>query len=262
MFNDHAPLSIRTAANLKISSMNLRRPPPLSRFGMLCLLWAVASVALPVFGFFDSSFYAVLTSIGIALSIPLIVPLMASGMSQQSVMLVVEAFQWLAIVIWAIVPAVAIALVFRRLSRGEYGMAATFALVPIFGIAFYFFGADTNDKLRFRLHKHEYDTILVEASATHCADNDKLFSVAVQGIACDPVTIIFPWSQAGGLSTGWSGVVYDAADEIIKAPKERSAVWSHRDIGNTLSCSRADLAFGDHYYRAHGDYSTFPGCTP
>lgn len=215
----------------------------LSTFGIICLLWLVASALLPALGFYDWRIFMVL----VFEMLPLAMVWPAGPF-------------WALVLLWAIVPLLAAATAYRHLIALSYRSAALFSFVPVVGLLVFFFGRDLGDELRFRLDRSIYDRIVAEASQSGCAPGDlRRYGIAIDAVGCQPLTIVFLW---GGFLSGWYGIVYDAGDEIMRPPDERSTAWRSRPIGDLLSCSRGNLALGDHYYRAGGEYSTFPGCTP
>ncbi len=160
---------------------------------------------------------------------------------------------WPVLVLWAIVPVVALVLAIKRLRGGHFWRAAAWLSLPAALVLFCLKGPVIGDAAQFWLNKRAYDRAVADAHAGKCsADDRRTWGVDIGGADChEPVTIIFAW---GGFLSMWDGVVYDAADQIAKAPEARSESWRNRDIGELLACSRASFAFGNHYYRASGNY--------
>jgi len=160
---------------------------------------------------------------------------------------------WPVLVLWAIFPIVGLVLAIRRLRGGHFWRAAAWLSLPAALVLFCFKGAVVGDVARFWLNKRAYDRAVADAHAGRCsADDRRAWGVNINGADChEPVAIIFAW---GGFLSMWHGVVYDAADQIAKPPEERSDAWRQREIGELLACSGASLAFGNHYYRASGNY--------
>jgi hypothetical protein len=160
---------------------------------------------------------------------------------------------WPVLVLWAIVPVVALVLAIKRLRGGNFGRAVAWLSLPAALVLFIFKGPVIGDAAQFWLNKRAYDRAVADAHAGKCAADDRRsWGVEIDGADCrEPVTIIFAW---GGFLSTWHGVVYDAADQIAKPPEERSGAWRNRDIGELLACSRVSFAFGNHYYRASGNY--------
>jgi hypothetical protein len=162
---------------------------------------------------------------------------------------------WLALALWAALPATAALLAIKRLSERRYQAAAGWLTVPAAAVFLWCFATGLGDMARFRLNKGAYDNVIADARMGKCSMEDiKRWGIPIDGIEChDPITVIFVW---GGFVSIWNGVVYDAGDEIIKAPQDRSTGWKKRAIGSLLSCSGAKTALGDHYYRAGGSYTS------
>jgi hypothetical protein len=153
----------------------------------------------------------------------------------------------------AFVPIVALVLAIRRLRGGHLRRAVAWLSLPAAFALFWFKGPVIGDAAQFWLNKNAYDRVVADARAGKCSVEDRrTWRVAIDAIDCrEPITIIFSW---GGFLSTWHGVVYDSADQIDKPSRERSDAWRNRDIGELLACSAASLAFGDHYYRASGNY--------
>jgi hypothetical protein len=205
-------------------SPRLRADKSDRRFAMVCGAWLVASLIIPALPLWDAIVLSLL--------------LLTGGWS-------------LPLGLWAIVPAVAVLRAARRLFERRYGSALGWFGVPLAGVVLFFLATDIGDAVRFRLNKASYDRIVAEAQADKCS-KEMEGRRDVDGIDCDPITVIFGW---GGFGPIWHGIVYDAGDEIMKPPQERSVAWKNRPIGNLLSCSGATRAFGGHYYRAGGSYA-------
>jgi hypothetical protein len=160
---------------------------------------------------------------------------------------------WFALGLWAAIPVAAMILAMRRLLAGRYGSAVGWFSVPAAGVFLFFFTTDFGEILRFRLNKDAYDRVVTDARANKCSGQVQgRGGIAIDGIDCDPITVVFPW---GGFGPIWHGIVYDAGDEIIRPPQERSTAWKTRPIGSLLSCSSAKRTMGDHYFLAGGSYS-------
>jgi hypothetical protein len=160
---------------------------------------------------------------------------------------------WLALAIWAVIPVAAFMLAIRCLSERTYGLAFGWLSVPAAGIFLFFFATDFGENLRYRLNKDSYDRVVADAHANRCKEQVQAREgIIIDGIDCDPMTVIFTW---GGFGAIWYGIVYDAGDQIIKPPQERSISWKTRPIGSLLSCSSAKRALGDHYFLAGGSYT-------
>jgi hypothetical protein len=167
--------------------------------------------------------------------------------------------EWLLLAVWAVVPAISLVWAVRLALAGRVKHALGWSILPVAAILIYFDGAAAGDNLRFQVEKPAYQRVVADAAAGKCSMEDrKRWQVQIDAIDCtDPITIIFIW---GGFGSIWNGVVYDAADEIVKPPPERSAIWKCRDIGKLLSWSGASQALGGHFYLAGGDYSSDPDC--
>jgi hypothetical protein len=199
-------------------------------FAMVCGAWLIASLLVPTLPLWEEvSFYSILFSVGLT-----------GGM-------------WFALSLWAAIPAAAMILAIRRVLERRYGSAVGWSSVPAAGALLFFFATDIGDIVRFRLNKASYDQVVADARASKCSKQvQERGDIAIDGIDCDPITVIFTW---GGFGSIWHGIVYDAGDEIIRSPQDRSFTWKNRPIGSLLSCSGAKRELGDHYYRAGGSYT-------
>jgi hypothetical protein len=199
-------------------------------FATVCGAWLIASVLIPALPLWEAMFFCfLLFSFGLT-----------GGM-------------WLALSLWAAIPAAAMILAMRRVLERRYGSAVGWFSVPAAGVFLFFFATDIGDIVRFRLNKASYDRVVADAHANKCSKQvHERGDIAIDGIDCDPITVIFTW---GGFGSIWHGIVYDAGDEIMRSPQDRSTAWKNRPIGNLLSCSGAKGALGEHYYRAGGSYT-------
>jgi hypothetical protein len=209
--------------------MSAQTSGSLRGFAIACVVWFVASLTLP--------------------SLPL-----------TDVVLVLLAFSgavWLAVIAWAVVPAIALIVALKRFARRQYRYGVAWLMVPVSLLPMYLLGTIAGDTARFWFNKSQYDRVVADATRGNCSPKDqRSWQPTIDAIDCgNPVTIVFLW---GGFLSSWHGVVYDAGDEIVKPAKQRSAQWKSREIGELLSCSRADLRFGSHYYRAGGSYTSAP----
>ena len=201
---------------------------PAAPFAWLCAAWLVASFTLPGF-----------------LSLGALLSLGSSGLI------------WPALAVWIAVPIAAFGMSIKRLWAGRYYRAAAWSLVPAAVVVLCLYGSVIGDVEAFWLNKASYDRVVADAAAGRCSSEDRQhWTVATDAFDCsEPIIIVFIWD---GLLSSWSGIVYDAADQIIKSPNERSAAWKNREAGRLLSCSRAWLALGGHYYRAGGNFGGGP----
>ncbi|HEY5209906.1 MAG TPA: hypothetical protein VIJ42_10730 [Stellaceae bacterium] len=169
------------------------------------------------------------------------------------VLLAVSGGLWVASVLWIIVPLGALAIGAKRIFARQYVSAIVWAVVPAAGVFLYFGGTHLADTIRFRLEKTDFDRVVADVSAGRCSRSArKQWNVAVDEFSCQkPIIVVFPW---GGFLSNWYGIIYDAADQIAKAPKDRSPAWKGSDIGKALSCSGAKFSLGGHYHRAGGSY--------
>ena len=194
-------------------------------FAIACGVWIIASLVVPALSLWDTAILLLLFLTG---------------------------GWWLPIVVlWTAIPAMAAFRATKSILKRRYVSALGWLTVPAAGVGLVLLGTDIGDAVRFRINKAAYDRVVAEAEASKCA-KDMEARKAVDGIDCDPLTAIFAW---GGFGPIWHGIVYDAGDEIIKPPQDRSAAWKNRPIGSLLSCSGGKRAFGDHYYRAGGSYT-------
>jgi hypothetical protein len=163
---------------------------------------------------------------------------------------------WPALAVWIAAPIAAFVMGIQRLRARRYYHAGAWLMVPAAVIALFFYGSVAGAMAGFWLNKAAYDRVVSDAAAGRCSSEDRQhWNVAIDAFSCDePLIVVFVWD---GFLSSWNGVVYDAADQISKSPRERSKTWNDREVGKLLSCSRAWLALGGHYYRAGGDYS---GC--
>lgn len=162
--------------------------------------------------------------------------------------------RWLLLFVWALTPTMSLVWAVRLALTGRFKRALGWCLLPVAAAFLFFTGASDGEILRFQLEKPAYLRVVADAAAGKCSTEDrKRWQVQIDALDCtDPITIIFIW---GGFGSTWNGVVYDAADQIVKRPPERSAIWRCRDIGKLLSSSGASRALGGHFYLAGGDYS-------
>lgn len=203
-------------------------------FAILCLVWLIASLVIPATPLWEVVFFFFF--------------LLAAGISGDI---------WFGFALWVTIPTAALIMAIRFAWNKQYGSAIHWLSVPAAGVFLYFFATDIGDVARFRWNKASYDQVVADARAGQCATADRTKrTVDIDGIDCDgPIIVVFPW---GGFLSSWHGVVYDAADEISKAPRDRSTAWKNRQIGGFLACSEAKKALGDHYYRAGGHYTPDP----
>jgi len=149
---------------------------------------------------------------------------------------------WSTVAVWLLFRALTILLLERRLAGLRW------IGIVVLGALAVWPGAFVGERLRFYTTKYAYDRVIRDAEAGLCTD--RKWSAPVDLLDCEkPVVVTFGW---GGFGSSWFGVVYDAADEIAKPAKERSAPWKAREIGNMLSCSGVGTGLGGHYYLAGG----------
>jgi hypothetical protein len=158
-------------------------------------------------------------------------------------------------IVWIAVPVYALVLSAFSFHRKRYRLASGLLLVPGICVLLVLDGRDWGERVWFELHRASYDKVVAQARAGRCNPSDwKQIDVAVDGIDCGPpITIVFPWS---GFLSSWWGVVSDAGEQIVRAPKDRNETWKRREIGGLLSCSGGGRSFGSHYYRAGGSYTS------
>ena len=170
---------------------------------------------------------------------------------------IAEAFfgRWTLIAFWALVPIITLGWALREIFRGKIRYAIAWCVLPISAALIFFSGPAVIDNMRFQFNKSAYQRVVGDALAGKCTNNERRFwKVDVDAIDCKaPITIVFIWS---GLGSGWNGIVYDAADQIVKPSRERSEFWRDRYVGNLLSCSRVIKALGRHFYFAGGHYTS------
>lgn len=162
---------------------------------------------------------------------------------------------WLPIALWALVPILALGQFIRLLILGDFKHAPKWSVPPIVAALILVGGANAGDDLRFEFYNATYRRVVADATAGRCSTEDrKRWHVDIDSMDCtSPVTVIFVW---GGFGSFWYGIVYDAADQIMKAASDRSMVWRNRETGSLLSCSRASKAMGNHFYLASGNYTS------
>jgi hypothetical protein len=164
---------------------------------------------------------------------------------------------WALLSIWYAIPTIFLFDFLRSLLSRNITHAAGSLVLPIAAILLFQTGTETAADIRFRVNKSSYERVVADAMAGHCSDDDRQkWSVPIDGIDCHaPPLIVFIWFGMGSL---WSGVIYDAADQITQSPAARSDTWKHGPVGIQLSCSEAVKDLGNHFYFAQGNYSSGP----
>jgi hypothetical protein len=162
------------------------------------------------------------------------------------------------VLVWSIVPALAIVGGLRAVMTGHVWQAASCSAVPILGLLIYYHGGFVGETLRFQINKAAYQRVVSDADAGKCSAKDRArWHVDIDAIDCEaPIAIIFVW---GGFGPFWHGIVYDAADEMARSAPARSGTWKQRPVGGMLSCTDARRSLGGHYYLAGGVYHSGPG---
>jgi len=163
----------------------------------------------------------------------------------------VSARRWIYVALWAIVPVLLLVRSIKSVFLEHRAAGLWWVTIPALGLLIVWPNALIGEKLRFYATKGAYDHVVSDAEAGRCSNRDGgKWPIQVEFLDCrQPVLITFDW---GGLGSGWFGIVYDAADEIVKPTSERSDSWKHRDVGQMLSCSDVAARLGGHYYLTSG----------
>ena len=160
--------------------------------------------------------------------------------------------RWTALGLWSAVPVLLVLCALRAIFLKRYLAGISWIAVVTLGFLIVWPDALIGLRLRFYASKYIYDHAVSQAEAGRCSMQDKGdWTWPAEFASCDkPVLLIFDW---GGLGSSWFGVVYDAADEIVKPVKDRSPAWKTREVGRILSCSEVAVPLGWHYYLSGGD---------
>jgi hypothetical protein len=155
--------------------------------------------------------------------------------------------------ILAAVPFAAATIGVRRFIKRRYLEGVGWLLVPAAGALIATLGYDTSEYVIFHTLKPVYDRIVGDATSGRCSTHDRSkWLVRVDLVSRErSVIVVFPWS---GFWASWYGIVYDATDEISRAPAQRSQQWQASEVGKTLKYLGALSALGGHYYVAGRDY--------
>jgi hypothetical protein len=156
-------------------------------------------------------------------------------------------------VLWAAIPVSALVLGVKRLLQHRYRVGIGWLLVPATAAVFAVPANELGDTLLFRLRKPSYDVIAKDVVAGRCSSTERLtWRAEVAFASCTaPVALVIPWGEFTSL---WSGIVYDAADEIAKPLPLRSAQWRSTPAGEALdnTYTKSVRSLGNHYYFARG----------
>ena len=166
-------------------------------------------------------------------------------------LLMLDPYRWIVLGLWGVVPALLVFKAGRSIFRGHYLIGIRWIATIVFGFVVVWPDALIGPRLRFYASKYAYDRVTADVEAGFC--EGRKWPIPVEFVECrKPVVVTFDWF---GLGSAWSGVVYDAADEMRKPVKDRSAAWKTRDVGRILSCSEVAVSLGWHYYLTGGDIS-------
>jgi uncharacterized membrane protein YhaH (DUF805 family) len=181
-------------------------------FGIVVVIWLIASVAFFVATTFVDEFLQRLLSV---LAAPALFAL------------------------YIVVPACAIGVAFRRLSRHEFRAAAFAACVPVIAFFLLSYGPAIGIVIRFAIERPAY-VARIEAVRAGAVD----FGI----VSGSPIVAFFPW---GGTAVGSYGVVYDESNVIAKPLAERQAAWRYRGVPGELLCDGDAWRLSGHFYIGH-----------